>query len=145
MEKMFPFLHEDVLYIINEYAREHTEKKELCSAIFNKYLFMSLVKAKIRYRWIVMIKSFAFKNINEFTNFIEIASHNFHDRIDDYNPIIVNKVLEYYRIPIGPRIKIYYYFIHNHRFNNIYPNYGDESISDMILDAYNVSQTQFLR
>ena len=68
MEKMFPFLHEDVLYIINEYAREHTEKKELCSAIFNKYLFMSLVKAKIRYRWIVMIKSFAFKNINEFTN-----------------------------------------------------------------------------
>ena len=39
MEKMFPFLHEDVLYIINEYAREHTEKKELCSAIFNKYLF----------------------------------------------------------------------------------------------------------
>ena len=22
MEKMFPFLHEDVLYIINEYARD---------------------------------------------------------------------------------------------------------------------------
>ena len=24
---MFPFLHEDVLYIINEYAREHTKKR----------------------------------------------------------------------------------------------------------------------
>ena len=106
---------------------------------------MSLVKAKIRYRWIVMIKSLAFKNINEFINFIQIASHDFHDRIEEYNPIIVEKVLEYYRVPVGPRIKIYHYFVHNHRFSNIFPNYHDESISDMILDANNVSLTQFLR
>lgn len=121
MEKLYPFLYEDILYIIIEFSRENTKKKELCQEIFNEYLLLNLLKVKIRYQWVKLILSIGFKNINEFLTFLEITGTDFEDRANRlfYNDESkVNKMIEYYKIPFGPRVKIYHYFINNRRYDN---------------------------
>ena len=153
MEKIFPFLHEDVLFIINEYAIENLNKNKLCSEIFNEFLTINLMKVNIRYQWVLLIISMNFKNINQFLELLEIAKSDFIDvnnngipvameegnRIIYYSKEIIDKLVEYYKIPIGPRLKIYYYFVKNRRFNKYKVNrdldFMEERVIDMMMDA----------
>ncbi len=136
------FLCEDILYIINEFARENTQKKELCQEIFNRFLSINLINTKIRFKWIILIISIEFKNINEFLNFLEITRlHDFEDRgnrLVYYDENTVKKLVQYYKIPLGPRLKIYNYFINNYRFNtdeNRTMSEMEERLIDMMMDA----------
>jgi hypothetical protein len=141
MEQIYPFLHEDILYIINEYARENTKKKELCQEIFSEFLSINLMKVKIRVQWITLITSIGFKNINEFLNFLEIARTDFEDRgnrLVYYDENTVKKLVQYYKVPLGPRVKVYHYFINNYRFNsdeNRTVSEMEERLIDMMMDA----------
>ena len=64
MEKIFPFLHEDLLFEINKYSLENNKSTELCNEIFFEYLTKNLIKLKIRFNWIYVIINMKFKNIN---------------------------------------------------------------------------------
>lgn len=135
------FLCEDILYIINEFARENTKKKELCDEIFDEFLLTNLLKVKIRYQWIQLIVSIGFKNINEFLTFLEIAASDFEDRgnrLVYYDENTVKKLVEYYKVPLGPRLKVYHYFVNNYRFNSDETRLiteMEERLIDMMMDA----------
>ena len=153
MERIFPFLHEDVLYLINDYAKDNINKKELCNEIFSEFLALNLMKVNIRYQWVLLVISMNFKNINQFLEFLEIANSDFSDinnngipialeennRIIYYSKDTINKLVEYYKIPIGPRLKIYHYFVKNYRFNKSNVNrdleFMEERVIDMMMDA----------
>ena len=120
MERIFPFLHEDVLFIINEYAREHTEKKELCSALFKKYLNINLKQLNIRDKWIHCIDRINFKDLNSFINIIEVSRDSNIKGGEEVYYIKSDYDLECYKdldiIPMGPKLKIYHYFVNGGRF-----------------------------
>ena len=133
MEQIFPFLHEDVLYKINEYARDKSLTKELCHEIFCESLSSNLLKLQIRFHWVYHIININFDNMNDFLNILRISHKTFNYNNDiisflpegiegDNNRIIyydintVHKLQEIYKIPLGPRIKLYHYFINNIRF-----------------------------
>tara|TARA_Y100000816_G_C26102366_1_gene584628 strand:+ start:1970 stop:2377 length:408 start_codon:yes stop_codon:yes gene_type:complete len=133
MEKIFPFLYEDVLYKINEYTLHNEKKKELCEEIFFEYLCKNLIKLNIRFNWIIVIINMHFKNMNEFIDFLDlyykihyeytfininndIISFNINgmytsDTTVYFDKNIANKLKEFYDLPLGPRIKIYHGFI----------------------------------
>ena len=143
MEQIYPFLCEDILYIINEFARENTKKKELCEEIFNKFLSTNLLKVKIRHQWIKLIIYIGFKNISEFLTFLQIAESVFGDRENRlvyYDENTVKKLVEYYKVPLGPRLKVYHYFVNDYRFNS-YETRSitemEERVIDMMMDAIN--------
>lgn len=120
MERIFPFLHEDVLYIINEYAREHTEKKELCRELFKKYLNRNLNQININDKWVHWINGINFKDLKTFINIIELSRESIIISGQERYYIKTNEDIECYkdyeRIPMGPKLKIYHYFINGIRF-----------------------------
>ena len=121
MERIFPFLHEDVLYIINEYAREHTEKKELFSSLFKSYLEKNLNKINIRNYWIQYILNIKFCDLKTFIHILEISQSMYINTHIEYyvrNESYIDLYKEYNKIPMGPKLKIYHYFINNVRFHN---------------------------
>ena len=141
MEKIFPFLYEDLLFKINEYSLENKKSKELCDEIFFEYLTKNLIKLKIRFQWIYIIINMKFKNINDFYDFLhlyhkvnyeytfvdinnDIISFNINNMDNDETTIYFDKetalkLKEFYDIPLGPRVKIYHHFINNFNFNNV--------------------------
>ena len=153
MEKIFDFLHEDVLYIINEYAKENSNKQALCNEIFTRFLAINLVKVNIRYQWVLHVSSMNFKNLNHFLEFLEIACADFSDvngngipiaieennRLVYYSKETIDMLVEYYKIPMGPRLKIYHYFVKNYRFDKSNINrdleFMEERVIDMMMDA----------
>lgn len=133
MEQIFPFLHEDILYKINEYARDKSLTKELCQEIFDEVLTSHLFKLQIRMHWVFYILNINFHDMNDFLNILQISHKTFYynneiisflpqgvegdnNRIIHYDINTINKLQEMYKIPLGPRIKLYHYFINNIRF-----------------------------
>lgn len=120
MERIFPFLHEDVLFIINEYAREHTEKKELCNALFKEYLNRNLNQINISDKWIHWIDGINFRNLNSFINIIQMSRESSirtgEERYYIKSDYDIECYKDYNRIPMGPKLKIYHYFVNGVRF-----------------------------
>ena len=128
MESIFPFLHEDVLYLINEFAREKSDQKLLCREVFNNYLFNKLNETNIRYHWLTHILSIGFDSMNDFKEIVNLSHRTFQfnndiitfnttsiegdsDRIIYYDEITTHKLKKMYEIPLGPRMKLYQKFV----------------------------------
>ena len=121
MERMFPFLHEDVLFLINEFAIEKTEKKELHEDIFNVFLKRNLSNINIRDAWIHWLIGMNFQDMKTFIHILEVShyeylniSNSFHFCTRNEKEIILFQ--DYNRIPLGPRLKVYHYFINDLRY-----------------------------
>tara|TARA_X000000368_G_scaffold64865_1_gene46277 strand:- start:13899 stop:14297 length:399 start_codon:yes stop_codon:yes gene_type:complete len=125
MERIFPFLHEDVLFLINEFAIEKTEKKELHEDLFNIFLKRNLSKMNIRDAWIHWLIGMDFKDMKTFIHILELShseylnrSYRLHSCARNEKEIILFQ--DYNRIPLGPRLKLYHYFINGLRYNQVY-------------------------
>ena len=125
---MYPFLHEDVLYLINEFARENKAQKPLCHEVFTTYLSNKLLETNIRYHWLNHILSIGFESMNDFKQIVNLSHRTFHfnndiitfnttsiegdsDRIIYYDEITTYKLKKMYEIPLGPRMKLYQKFV----------------------------------
>lgn len=117
MEKIFPFLSEDVLFLIHEFALERTEKKELNKEILNHYLKKKLLELSLNNRSVNKVLSIEFKDYNEFINIVISSVYMDVDTYDFECTVPENNYILYKTIPFGTRLKIYHYFINNSKFN----------------------------
>jgi len=111
MERIFPFLFDDVLFIIHEYALKRTEKKELNNEIFDNYLKKHIFKLSLSKRSLDKLISIKFKNYNEFNN---IVNYGYIDVINNSELLLENNCILYKTLPLGPRVKMYHCFVNNY-------------------------------
>ena len=125
MERIYPFLHEDVLFIINEYAIERTEKKALHEELFKTFLERNLIKLNIRDAWVHWLLGMNFENMETFIHILEVYHSDYLNRnyyiqnLHARNEKEVSLFHDYGRVPLGPRLKLYHYFINDLRYQHV--------------------------
>ena len=96
------------------------KKGYICNALFKKYLHKSLIQVNINDRWVHWINGINFKDLKTFINIIELSRESIIRTGQERYYIKTNEDIECYkdyeRVPMGPKIKIYHYFVHGVRF-----------------------------